>query len=238
MAAATTSRKKLWRIPIAFFTGVIALFAGGMLEGIRASLDSSLGDRIPVQFILSPHTGMIVVSVILILLVAKGRFGSYGFRLPKPIRWSRLVILVCGIFGLTHLIGELIDVPEIAFMAESTLLEDIVLVWIWASIGEEVLTRGWMQGYLEPLKSYGISFGSLRLSLPVIFCAAFFGAMHLGLFTMGAAASAVWMIVVSAFAIGLIAGYYREKSGSLVPAYVAHALANMTGWLFSLLTGG
>lgn len=238
MAAATSPRSQLWRIPVVFFTGLIAFAAGGMLEGVRTGLDPSVGERLTIRLLLSPHTAMIVLSLILTLLLARGRFGPYGFRIPKPIGWWALVLWTCGIFAATHLISILLDVPEIAFMAESTLLEDVVLVWFWASIGEEVLTRGWMQGYLEPLRPYAISIGSIRLSLPVIFCAAFFGAMHLGLFTMGAAASSVWTIVVSAFLIGLVAGYYREKSESLIPAYVAHALANVTGWVFGLVAGG
>jgi membrane protease YdiL (CAAX protease family) len=36
-----------------------------------------------------------------------------------------------------------------------------------------------------------------------------------------------------AFVRGLVAGYYRESTGSLVPAVLAHLLANMTGTLLS-----
>jgi membrane protease YdiL (CAAX protease family) len=238
MAATPTSRRSFWRVPIVLVTGFIALAAGGPLEQIRAGLDPSLAEQLLIRFLLSPHTAMIVVSLILILVLARGRFSSFGFRLPKPIGWVRLVILVCGVFLVSHLIGRLIDAEELPFMEEYTLLDEIVLIWIWASIGEEVLTRGWMQGYLEPLKSYGISVASIRLSLPVILCAAVFGAMHLTLFTFDVGAPTVWMIVISAFVIGLVAGYYREKSESLVPAYVAHALANVVGWILGRITGG
>jgi membrane protease YdiL (CAAX protease family) len=77
----------------------------------------------------------------------------------------------------------------------------------------------------------------LHLSLPVIVAALFFAAMHIPLLIMGIDP---WMgvsILVSAFLLGLIAGFYRERSGSLLPAYVAHMLANVFGMGIGHLLG-
>jgi membrane protease YdiL (CAAX protease family) len=45
--------------------------------------------------------------------------------------------------------------------------------------------------------------------------------------------STVAGVMPGAFVRGLVAGYYRESTGSLVPAVLAHLLANMTGTLLS-----
>jgi membrane protease YdiL (CAAX protease family) len=56
---------------------------------------------------------------------------------------------------------------------------------------------------------------------------------------MGVPASTVLLIVGFALLLGIIAGFYREASGSLVPAVLAHATANATGaladWLLASL---
>jgi membrane protease YdiL (CAAX protease family) len=92
-----------------------------------------------------------------------------------------------------------------------------------------VLTRGLVQGFLEPLKDYGLRVFRLRLSIPVIVGAVFFGLMHLALLSTGADAAAVVTIALFAVVLGLIAGYYRESTGSLWPAILVHFLFNVWG---------
>jgi membrane protease YdiL (CAAX protease family) len=46
-------------------------------------------------------------------------------------------------------------------------------------------------------------------------------------------------VIVLTTLLGLVAGYYREKTGSLIPAIIIHALFNVGGmlpmWLLSWL---
>ena len=42
-------------------------------------------------------------------------------------------------------------------------------------------------------------------------------------------------IVAFAFILGLVAGYYREKTESLIPAILVHMFANIGGSLASIL---
>jgi membrane protease YdiL (CAAX protease family) len=59
----------------------------------------------------------------------------------------------------------------------------------------------------------------------------FFGAMHLVLLLAGADIQTTAIIVIFTFSLGLLAGHQRAKSGSLIPAIVLHALANVGGIL-------
>jgi membrane protease YdiL (CAAX protease family) len=75
--------------------------------------------------------------------------------------------------------------------------------------------------------------------MPVLVSALFFGSMHIVLVkSMGPAA--VPVILMAVF-LGLIAARYRERTGSLLPAIIVHALFNIGGmlplWVIQWLRG-
>lgn len=106
----------------------------------------------------------------------------------------------------------------------------ILGIWIYASICEEIFTRGLLQTWLSPLARYRVCL--LRrcpLSLPVPLSALFFAAMHVVLWPrLGAVTLGVMFL---AAILGLIAGYYREKTGSLIPAILIHSFFDIGGTL-------
>jgi membrane protease YdiL (CAAX protease family) len=53
--------------------------------------------------------------------------------------------------------------------------------------------------------------------------------MHVPLLVMGIDPTLGVEILISTFALGLIAGYFRETTGSLLPAVIAHSFANIVG---------
>jgi membrane protease YdiL (CAAX protease family) len=176
------------------------------------------------------HTGMLLGSLALILILSRGRPAAYGLRLPGRFPAAAIVLLTLGITGLASVVNAILPGAGLTFTAGYTFAQTVLGVWIFASVAEETLTRGLVQGHLAPLADRAIAIGRLRLSLPVIAGAVFFGAMHLALFTMGIDASTVLQIVAFAFVVGLVAGYARERSGSVLPAMLVHTLANAGGW--------
>jgi membrane protease YdiL (CAAX protease family) len=108
------------------------------------------------------------------------------------------------------------------------LIRAILSVWVLASICEEVFCRGLLQGFLDPLRGYGLTVFRWHISVPVIVCALGFGLGHLIL--LGRMASPmVAFIVVSGSILGLLAGYYRETTGSIIPAIAVHMTFNVVG---------
>jgi membrane protease YdiL (CAAX protease family) len=182
------------------------------------------------------HTFMWILSFLIIILLTRGKIGEYGFtrgrfRLTgKIFLWAipTAVLSVMGFFASRA--GQ--DVNEVL---KVSYLEDIAFVWIYASICEEVFTRGLLQSFLSPLTRYGISLSrKLRLSLPVLFSGLYFGMMHIvAIDKMGPP------VILFASALGIVAGYYREKTESLIPAIIIHALFNIGGmlpmWILSWL---
>jgi membrane protease YdiL (CAAX protease family) len=182
---------------------------------------------------------MWVLSILMIAILAKGDFRRYGFTkgtyrfTPKIFLWviptSVLSIMGYVAFRWLEAASEL---PEFSY------LRDVLFVWAYASISEEIFTRGLLLGFVGDLRNYGINLlGRWRLSVPVLFSAFYFGGMHI--VRRGTMGSGVVSVIVLASLLGLVTGYYRERTGSLIPAVIIHALFNIGGmlpmWLLSTL---
>ena len=111
----------------------------------------------------------------------------------------------------------------------------VLSVVLLASICEEVFARGLVLGFLAPLKRYSLAVLRWRLSAPVLISALGFGLGHLCL--LGSMDSRmVVLIVVNAAVLGLLAGYHREKTGSILPAIAVHMAFNIVGGFLAYLS--
>lgn len=183
------------------------------------------------------HTAMWLVSLLLILTISKGKPSTYGFQLGGSYRWALMVVAGLATGVVFAVILNVLPEGDSALLPDYTLAQTVIFVWLYASISEEILTRGLIQGFLTPLAGRGVSIFRLRLSLPVLVGALFFGLMHLGLLTTGAALLPVLVLVVFATVLGIIAGYHREQTGSLIPAIIVHMFGNIGGYCAGLLFG-
>lgn len=184
---------------------------------------------VPPSFV--THTLMLIISVVLMTLLSKGRLSSYGFTrgsfrmTPTIILWiiptSFLSVLQFVAMRFGGLKSDMFNLSH---------AQVILFVWIYASICEEVFVRGLLQGYLFPLGQYKVTlFRKWPLSVPVLIGGFFFGAMHIVLWPkMGPLAI---MPMSLATGLGVVNGYYREKTGSLIPAILIHSLFNIGGSL-------
>jgi membrane protease YdiL (CAAX protease family) len=221
---------------------ILALILGVFVLGVGSSVSLTVSRRFP-NLVRSLPMGegfiiqicFLVLSILLILAISRGDFSRYGFRIGKNFQLIRIMLLglIVGIAGT--LIGALAP-DDISVEPEfGSFINLVIGVWILASIAEEVFTRGLIQGFLGPLAGSGFTLRGLRISLPVLISALFFGLMHLGVLSTGANLSSVLIIVIFAFMLGIIAGYYREKSESLIPAIIIHMCGNVGGWLGDLI---
>jgi membrane protease YdiL (CAAX protease family) len=180
---------------------------------------------------------MWVLSILVILLLTGGQMRGYGlakgeFRLtPRIFLWviPTAVLSVIGFFASRA--GA-----EVKGGFGLSPLQGVIFVWIYASTSEEIFTRGLLQSFLSPLTRYGINLSRrVRLSFPVLFSGLHFGLMHIvAIDKMGPP------VIVLTSLLGIVAGYYREKTGSLIPAIIIHALFNVGGmlpmWLLTWLS--
>lgn len=222
---------------------------GAVIIGAAIMFISSAISK-PITNIIDKHIGLdfytrnaifkflvLLLTIAVILVVNKGNLTNYGFRKATNINYFKFTLRVTGIILAAQIIGAVLFMGILnhifptgnstGFPETKSLLERILTVWIWSSLCEEVLVRGFVQSFIQHLKHLKL----FRLSLPVIISGLFFGTIHLSLFKAGMGLWFVLFIVFNTTIIGLTAAYYREKTDSLIPAFWAHFIANVVGSL-------
>ncbi len=105
------------------------------------------------------------------------------------------------------------------------ILEFLFLLLLLAPLGEEFLFRGILESSL-------LGYGTI---IAIVVPALLFSLIHLLPFK-NTPRKFLITILDSAFILGLLAGYFRAISGSLLPAYVTHAIFNLNGKIAEKLT--
>jgi membrane protease YdiL (CAAX protease family) len=198
---------------------LLALYAGHVAPVPKSSF-------LPGSFV--THSVMLVFSLAIMWVIPRVSFPDFGFA-TRTYRFKPTILLWVLPTGLLSSLAILASggakAPGPA--AGMSQLQLVIFVWIYASVCEEVLTRGLLQTLVTG-KSPGVE-RARRLSTPVLVSGLFFGAMHLVLIpSMGPAAAAP---ILLATLLGFVAAHYREATGSLLPAILVHALFNAGGML-------
>ena len=221
------------RILTAVLLGFIVLSSTGVVVSNADLLPFTISSQPWLEGFLS-HTAMWFLSLILILIISKGKLRGYGFCVGKNYRIATMVTLgaITGI--VLEVVLRVIPHGTAVLELDYTFAQTVLFVWLYASISEEIFTRGLIQGFLAPLARYKMSFANVRISLPVLVGALFFGLMHLAILTTGMAWLPVLCYVVFASVLGVIAGYQRELTGSIIPAIIVHMFGNIGGYATSM----
>jgi uncharacterized protein len=202
--------------------------------GAPALCGMSAGGWLPSSLL--THSIMLAASLVIMAIIPKGAIAEYGFRrgsfrmTPSISLW----MLPTAVLSVLQFMASRAGSPVQDVMPLSK-PQFVVFVWIYASVAEEIFVRGLLQGYLGPLAGCRISCCGKTLSVPVVFCAVFFGGMHVVLWPMMGALALVPMGLATV--LGLVTGYYRAKTGSLLPAILIHALFNIGGSLPAWILG-
>ena len=224
-------KQPVFKVLIAIFLGLLVLMLSSAVQMTIMSKKSIIENYSVVENI-SMHLPMFIFSVLIILLLNKGKLKEYGFIWNMNFPIIKIIVISILIGFIFSVIGKyFIHSTSKGPTSDFSLIEQIIYTWFLASISEEVLTRGLIQGYLSPLKHVGFKLFKYFISLPIFVGALFFGAMHLALLAVGVDIYTVMNIVVFATILGLIAGYQKEKTSSLTPAIIVHMCFNIGGGL-------
>jgi membrane protease YdiL (CAAX protease family) len=187
------------------------------------------------------QVSLLILSMIFIFVLPGDGRKTYGFRgvgvgqLVKPVALAVLVSVL--FFILNFFVILIVGMPSAegsSPIAGKSLLNFFLTVVILASICEEIFNRGLVQGFLSPLREHGFKLFRQHISLPVSISGLLFGLGHLCLLT-SMELRMVILIVISATFLGLVAGYYREKTGSLLPAVAVHMTFNIVSGIIPRL---
>jgi len=170
----------------------------------------------------------LMMALILISIFSRFNFSDYGFKLSRNL--MILKALICGLVigGVLSFAGSFVPSRELSF-GSLTFLQQLLVFWILASVTEEIIFRGLIQTYLSWHISGSVTIFKSQLTIAGLIAAIFFGLVHLALLSQGAATFQAITIVLRALILGIIAGYFRDKTGSLVAPIIVHSLFNITG---------
>ena len=216
------------------FIITIVIYAIAQVVSFNLKLNN---DFIPDAFI--TLTIFLILSVLAIYVFRKHM--SYNISMPKfkkvlkPIAMGVIVTVTIGILMtvVTKVSGgELEGHPAFKIMNP---LQIFIFVFIYASIAEEILFRGFLQNLLKPLSTKGITVFKRKISLPVILSAIAFGLAHLILIKTGVGFLFLLKIVLITTSLGLVAGYYQEKYDNNAYAIIVHMGGNFFGVVGAIL---
>jgi membrane protease YdiL (CAAX protease family) len=206
----------------------IGIFAIATLLGSKLEMNI---DFFPKSF--GTHSVMLILSVLVIYVMRVNV--NYKISLPqlrtiaKPIIFGVLTTIVVNILMTIVTVIFKGDVESHPAMTEMNTMQIFLFIFIYASIAEELLFRGFLQNILQPLSNSGITVFRRKLTLPVMISALAFGLGHLILISTGAGVLFLLRIVVFTTILGLFAGYYQEKYNNNAYAIIVHMAGNLVG---------
>ena len=202
----------LWALVFAAGTAVTSAAAGAL--GLKS--ERILGAASQVSFI----------ALSLVLARLTGSWGQLGLTLDLESSLRALAISAPAALVLAIPAARLSGGYEPPFLPED-LFSRVILALALAPMGEEVLFRGLLEGRLLwtlPASSEPC------LWIAVVVPAALFSLVHIVPFSE-APRGYLASVLVGAFVMGLLAGYFRAVSGSLAPAILTHSCFNLAGML-------
>lgn len=228
---------------IIFFCAVIMVHTLMALAGDPIADDAELVDQPPMTVALSVLLDQLSIQgPVVMYVIWRARRKRRGLRelgiaprapmreivtagcaLPAVIPFS----LTCNL--VTQMIGDKLGYPApemgheiLKWLAESPPVPAVVLMAfstvVVAPILEEVIYRGLLQTALLSV------FGERRRWTVVVIAAACFALIHIGI--------VAWQTLPGLFVLGVVFGYLYERTGSLWPSILTHALFN--GFMFLL----
>lgn len=195
----------------------------------------------------------LILSLLAIVALGRGRFSDYGFCLPRSdrpraealLRWIPVGLAAMALGAAATAAVLLTGANGNPLVKQLTFPQIILFVWVFSSIIEEVFTRGFLQGHLATAMPGSVRLLFFRIELSALIGAGFFALMHLTLLISGADLKTIIIILLFTFSLGLLAGHQRARTGSLIPAIGVHMLANIGGvvggviyTIASILSGG
>ena len=212
----------------------LLVFVVAVIPGSRLPLRSAV---IPSSFI--THSIMLLLSLVLIVCTRKQV--DYRFSVPKikrivkPFLFGFVASVAVNFIMvvLTKKMGG--KVEGHAALATMNPLQTFLFVFLYASIAEEFLFRGFLMNILKPMKTKGFTLFKKRISVPVLVSSIAFSLAHLVLIATGANVFFLVRILLFTFVLGLIAGYYQEKNDNHAFAIIVHMSGNLMAVVSALL---
>ncbi len=213
------------------------IIASGIVLLVHILLHNDFTTHFLIQFPkyswLLPYIGssfMIIATVVLIYFSKHSLF-YYGVRMPESFSIGTLFLVSTGVAALLSFVSIIFSLTGYSdsfntILPFFTITQMILFIVIYGPIAEELFFRGFIQHYLSLLKTTGISFFGIYLSLATLITSILFTVAHWPLVHL-VNVYGVAMIFTTSFVCGIITGHYVESTGSLLPPLIVHMIFNI-----------
>jgi membrane protease YdiL (CAAX protease family) len=154
---------------------------------------------------------------------------AYGFK-SATLRQLVLALVLGLVFALgLKALSRILPLGASADLGDLKQWQVILFFWIAAPVQEETIFRGLIQCVVQARdpREFRVGVGDFKLPFAVLVSALLFAAVHIATVRLGSSLSEALFVVFGAFVLGILAGWLRWKSGSLLPAILVHLLFNM-----------
>ncbi len=189
------------------------------------------------------HIVLLVISLLLIAWLSKGRLSEYGLQGPKQksyvaaaIAWGAFFgVLMTAVDYLPQIVGRTPPPDHLALTATS------LVCWlgfegIFVGFTEEIAFRGLLQTFLMQRSSGRVRLLKYEMHVAGVILALLFALAHITSFWQ----EHFWVALgqqVYAFALGILYAYWREKSDSVLAPVIGHNVGDVVEYgLMFLMT--
>lgn len=187
------------------------------------------------------HAVMLVIALLLIGWLAKGRFSDYGLEWPKrkhyvpsALAWGVFFGLLMTVVDYLPQILRHLPPPGGLSLAPRSIGAGIFFEGIFVGPTEEIPFRGLLQTFLMQRTSGRVRFLKYDMHVAGVILALLFALAHLTSFWT----EDLWIALgqqLYAFALGILYAYWREKSGSLLAPIVGHNMSDGVEYVLMVL---
>jgi membrane protease YdiL (CAAX protease family) len=198
---------KNWRFDLSVATICVIMVAGFIPPFILPSIAAN-----------EPVSEIIKIATILLPLVL------VATKKNKGVEGNPVLPVSSYIFATPFIVLGTDALADLGLISST-----IVFQFFFVGFGEEILFRGYMQTRLNEDFGMPWRFKDVRFGPGLLISSALFGVLHLlNPFNpfMGSYDLAVWSAIGSGFA-GLLFGFVREKTGTVLSASLAHGLVDL-----------
>ncbi len=224
-----SKRSLLTGLILAVLTYCLSLWLGAALGNIVGRPEASSSWLQPALLrAFGSYTALGLFSWLLIAWTGGGEWRRFGFQnTGQP--WGRFALLAVLLGVGVTLALKLSSRPGLDAALKGLAPLPVLLVVLYSTLVEELFTRGWLQGFLEPGRDRSVLLPALSLSVPVLASTLVFTAMHLTLVGKGVDPWSLVIILAFTAGAGLLSALARERTGSLLPAIWTHLAGNLGG---------
>ncbi|MCK9328285.1 MAG: CPBP family intramembrane metalloprotease [Candidatus Cloacimonetes bacterium] len=156
---------------------------------------------------------------------------NLNFNFKQIVKYLIFAVII-GFLSMFTMSIIAMNIPNIESQKHPIMINSFLMislkVFLLASFAEEIFFRGFVQGWFKNLSHFGIKLFKKKIGLHIIIASLLFSIGHLGLMNYMHKFMVV-NILLSTFLLGIIAGKAKEKTASIIPAYLVHLCFNLVG---------